>query len=125
MNTETAIKFAEMQSFIKDLEQTAFEAVELYKEENDYDDIKSQVLDEMLADKQKTIPTKYGNVTVRETKTYEYPDFFVQETDQYKLHKKEVEKDLKIRGKYSVNVSLQLAGKPKEIETKPANHKGT
>ena len=125
MNIELAKKYAELTSSIKEVESEYKKKIEELKKSSDYDDIKNQVLEEMCAEKQKTIPTEYGNVTVRETKSYEYPDAWEQETKEYKLRKKSVEKNLLEDGRYSINVSLQLAGKPKKMETKESNPKGT
>lgn len=125
METELVKKYAVLAADIKKYESAHMQMIEEYKEQNDFESIRDQVLEEMLAEKQKTIPTEYGNVTVRETKTYEYPDSWEQETKEYKLRKKKIEKDLLTTGRYSVNTSLQLAGKPKTIESKDPNPVGT
>lgn len=125
MNLETIKKYATLAAEIKKYEEVHVVLIEEYKRQNDFDAIKNQVLEEMLAERQKTIPTEYGNVTVRETKTYEYPDIWEQETKEYKLHKKKLEKELLQSGRYSINTSLQLVGKPKQIEIKEPNPKGT
>jgi len=109
-------KYAELTAHIKQMEQHLKEEIEQYKLVNDYNDVKDQVLEAMLADRQKTIPTGYGNVTVRETRTYEYPDSFTQEQDEFKISKQNIEKELLRDGKYSVNAVLMLAGKPKQTE---------
>ena len=125
MNTELVRKYATLAADIKKYEEAHALMIETYKEQNDFENIKNQVLEEMMAEGQKTVPTEYGNVTVRETKTYEYPDYWTQEKENFALAKKELEKSLKMSGKYSINTSLQLAGKPKTLEVMPEPERGT
>lgn len=121
MNTETITKYASLKAELKRLDAMHEAMLEDYKAKNDFYDIENEVLEEMLAERIKSFATGYGNVTIREAIVYEHPDSWVQEIEEFKLRKKKLEKELLVAGRYSVNPTLLLSGKPKQLESaKPA-----